>query len=642
MNQLHIKKGQPYPLGASSIRSNAINFSMVNNSQDDCGIILYDKETQTQKRIPFDSSHRLGNICCMTIEGLTAESCEYNYYIGEQILTDTYAKRIYGNEKWGSETPDTILRGGIYQSQFDWQKTAPLHIPYQDSIFYCLHVRGFTRHSSSKAKHKGTFMGLIEKLPYLKQLGITAVELMPAYEFEECEYAQNIQSIAYQVEHIDANLDPDSTKDDVKINYWGFKNAFYFTPKSSYAATDDPCAEFKQMVREFHKNGIEVILQFYFPDQVKQGYILEVLKHWVLEYRIDGLHLIGNHVPVTLLATEPLFADTKLIGTDFALQEIYPDDTPPYYRNLGYCREEFMKDLRRFLKGDYDVLNGFCYHMRNYNMQCGVVNYITNYNGFTLADLVSYEHKHNEANGENNQDGTDYNYSWNCGIEGATRKRSILDLRRKQMRNAMCFLLMAQGTPMILAGDEFCNSQKGNNNCYCQDNDISWLDWRNVAKNEPFLDYVKALIQFRQKHSVLHADHELAMTDFNGNGYPELSYHGEDAWKIHSESCDRHVGMMYCEPLPVQKDKWDNDYIYIAYNMHWEAKSFALPTLPGNYTWNTVLDTQYPQFTAMPNAEPMLEKTKEIEVSPRSVKILCGQKIQMNKSSSRKRKKLDR
>ena len=635
MDQLHIKKGQPYPLG-TSVKNGGINFSMVNSSLEECGIILYDKEAKTQKKIPFEHKHRIGNICCLHIDGLRADSCEYNYYIGDRTLVDPYAVKIYGNEKWGDGLQTEVtLRSGLGQTQFDWQKTSPLHVPYSESIIYCLHVRGFTRHSSSKVKHKGTFEGLIEKLPYLKDLGITAVELMPAYEFEECEKSADTHTIEYQVKHIDEPLTDSLSQPAGKINYWGFKKAFYFAPKASYAAGNDPAVEFKRMVREFHKNGIEVIMQFYFPDNIKQGYILEVLRHWILEYRIDGIHIMGSHVPLTLLATEPLFANTKLMGTDFALNEIYPDQETPVYKNLGYYREEFMNDMRKFLKGDFDMLGGFCYHMRNHNSKAGIVNYITNYNGFTLSDLVSYERKHNEANGENNQDGTDYNFSWNCGIEGSTRKRHIMELRRKQMRTALGFLLTAQGTPLILAGDEFGNSQSGNNNCYCQDNELSWLDWRDLRKNQALHDYTKFLINFRKEHPILHKDGELSQTDQSGNGYPELSYHGEEAWKVQTENYYRHIGMMYCASRPSKKDKWDNDYIYIAYNMHWEPKHFALPTLPGNYCWQTVLDTHKPNTDSILQ-EQSIGKTQKTEVAPRSIQILTGcRKMQKRKYTSK-------
>ncbi len=620
MTQFRIKKGQPYPLGAT-LKSSGVNFSMVNSSQEECGLILYHKSSEQIQKIPFEKNHRIGNISCFFVEGLSIEEYEYNFYISDEPVVDPYAKYIIGNEVWKQAQNQAVsLRGGFYQSQFDWQKTRPLHIPYHESILYCLHVRSFTMHSSSKVKHKGTFEGLIEKIPYLKELGITAVELMPAYEFEECEQEKDKQTIEYQIKHYDEPLpNKGEEKTDTKLNYWGYKEAYYFAPKASYSASGNPISSFKSMVREFHKNGMEVIMQFYFPNHIKQGYILEILKHWVLEYRIDGIHLKGNRLPVTLLATEPLFANTKIMCEDFSLADIYPEQESPIYKNLGYYRDEFMYDMRKFLKGDADMLKGFQYHMKNHNPKCGVINYITNYYGFTLNDLVSYDRKHNETNGEHNQDGTDYNYSWNCGIEGPTRKKAIVKLRRKQMKNAISFLMTAQGTPLLLSGDEFGNSQSGNNNCYCLDNETSWLDWRQIKRNEEFFEFVKMMIQFRKSHPILHTQEELTMTDRLGYGCPDLSYHGEEPWKVDLSNYNRHIAMMYCGRYARKDNKSEDDMIYIAYNMHWESHQFALPSLQGGYRWEIVNDTDSSgEETAIAN---------QVEVKPRSVKILIGRKM---------------
>lgn len=620
MTQFRIKKGQPYPLGAT-LKSSGVNFSMVNSSQEECGLILYHKSSEEIQKIPFEKNHRIGNISCFFVEGLPIEEYEYNFYISEKTLVDPYAKRILGNETWRqAEGKKVSMRGGFYLSQFDWQKTGPLHIPYHESILYCLHIRSFTMHVSSKVKNKGTFEGLVEKLPYLKELGITAVELMPAYEFEECELEKDKKTIEYQIKHYDEPIPTEDNENaSTKLNYWGYKEAYYFAPKASYSASGNPILSFKNMVREFHKNGIEVIMQFYFPNHIKQGYILEILKHWVLEYRIDGIHLKGSRLPVTLLATEPLFANTKIMCEDFSLADIYPELETPIYKNLGYYRDDFMYDMRKFLKGDADMLKGFQYHMKNHNPKCGVINYITNYYGFTLNDLVSYDRKHNETNGENNQDGTDYNYSWNCGIEGTTRKKAILKLRRKQMKNAISFLMTAQGTPLLLSGDEFGNSQNGNNNCYCLDNETSWLDWRLVKRNENFFEYVKNMIQFRKNHPILHTQEELTMTDRLGFGCPDLSYHGEEAWKVDLSNYNRHIAMMYCGRYARKENKREDDMIYIAYNMHWEAHQFALPSLRGGYHWEVVSDTDSPVDEAT--------IVNQVEVKPRSVKVLIGKKI---------------
>lgn len=614
--------GQPYPLGAS-VQETGINFSMVNSSDKECGIIFYRKGVEQKERILFDQRHRIGNIYCILVEGISACDCEYNFFIGDNVFVDPYAKKIVGNEKWRlGEFARPLLRGGFDRGIFDWEETAPLHIPYSESIMYCLNIRSFTRHPSSKVKKKGTFEGLMEKIPYLKELGVNSIELMPVYEYEECEWDDtdvNIKTqIEYQVKHIDEKLPLDEETPRAKrLNCWGYKEAFYFAPKASYSAGGNPCEEFRRMVRELHRNGMEVIMQFYFPDHVKQGYILEIIKYWVLEYQVDGVHLKGSRLPMTLIATEPLLADTKIMCEDFYLHEIYPKEMVPAKKVLGYYRDEYMYDMRRYLKGDQDMLKSFCYHMRNTNPKCGVINYITNYYGFTLKDLVSYERKHNEENGENNTDGTNYNFSWNCGVEGPSRKKTIKQLRDKQIKNALSMLFTAQGTPLLFAGDEFGNSQNGNNNCYCQDNETGWVDWRELSRNQELYTYVRDLIAFRKRHSILHLQENLTTLDKYGYGYPDLSYHGEEAWKMQMEYYSRHIGIMYCG----RNDEGEADYIFMACNMHWNSHRFALPSI-ANHKWRSELST------AVNSVVFDEDKNMEyIDIAPRSITILTGKKL---------------
>ena len=635
MKKFKINNGQPYPLGAS-VGNNGINFSMVNSSKEECGIIFYKKGVEQKERIFFDQKHRIGNICCVFVEDLSASDYEYNFFVGDKVFVDPYAKKIVGNEKWRlGELKRPFLRGGICGAEFDWQGTSPLHIPYSESIMYCLNVRSYTKHSSSKVKNKGTFEGLIEKIPYMKELGVNSIELMPAYEFEECEWDSTeviatSQTIEYQVKHIFEELVIDKEPKGAKrLNCWGYKEAFYFAPKASYAASGHPCDEFKRMVRAFHKNGIELIMQFYFPDNIKQGYILEIIKYWVLQYHIDGVHLKGMRIPITLLATEPLLANTKIMCEDFYLHEIYQTTEAPAQKTLAYYRDAFMFDMRKYLKGDQDMLKSFQYHMRNFNKSCGIINYITNYYGFTLNDLVSYEYKHNGPNGENNADGMNQNYSWNCGAEGSSRKKHIKKLRHKQMKNALCFLFTAQGTPLLFAGDEFGNSQNGNNNCYCQDNDTGWVDWNSMTKNADIFEYAKELISFRKKHPMLHLDTELTMLDKYNCGYPDLSYHGEEAWKAQLSSYNRHIGIMYCG----RGSSEEGDRIYIAYNMHWEQHRFALPSI-ADYEWVCVLSTEENVIVY-----DEAKNTSYIDIEPRSISILVGKLLPKIKKKPRNTKR---
>lgn len=613
MADYKVKHGNPYPLGAL-VQPKGINFSMVNSTKAACGVIIYNRKTKEETRIPFSEEHRIGNICCFFVEGVSAGSCEYNFYDQEDVFVDPYAKIVTGNEKWGrGKNEELTLRSGFYRSKYDWSEDTQPNLAYSDSILYCLHVRGFTKHPSSHVKHKGTFQGIQEKIPYLKELGVTTLELLPCYEFEEYESDENKLSMEYQVHHIDEII---THKEDKKCNYWGFKNAFYMAPKAGYCASSDPVCEFKDLIHALHQEHMELIMQFYFPDEYKQGYILEVLKHWVLEYHVDGFHLMGNNIPLTLLATDPLFANVKLLYHDFPLDQIFAPMEMPTYKNLGYYRAEYMQDIRRFLKGDSDMLKGFLFHLKNYNEKCGVINYITNYDGFSLMDMVSYERKHNEENGENNKDGTEYNYSWNCGIEGPTKKKNVLSLRNKQMKNAVLFLMTAQGTPMLHSGDEFGHTRNGNNNCYCLDNETNWLNWNLTKKNKELFEFVKDAIAFRKKHGVLHQEHALSFMDRYGCGFPEISFHGLEAWKGETENYLHHIAVMLCD-RPVRN--LPQDSIYLAYNMHWEEKKFEVPVLPKKYTWKIDFWT---------DAGGILETNESnrmcLTVPPRSIVVLSA------------------
>lgn len=586
-DEIRVLTGKPYPMGLSVTGEREINLAAVLHTKEECGVILYPKKGGGQKRFSFRREDRIGDVWCMKLSGIRAEDYEYNFYMGSGIAADPYAHRICGNEHWGKKI-SPVLRSSYGTQAFDWGEDARPMTPLQDSFLYQLHVRGFTKHASSGVEHRGTFAGLAEKIPYLKALGVTAVEILPAYEFLELEQL-SAGSGTMQEAVCRCTRDLDSNRP--KINYWGFKKGYYFAPKASYSS-GDPQTEFKMMVKRLHENGMELIMQFYFPKEIKKGFILEVLKYWVYEYHVDGFHLMGEQMPVQLLAADPFLADTKLFYYDFPCGEIYGSKEAPDYKNLACCRDEFQYDMRRFLKGDEDTLQKALAQLRNNPAQTGTINYMTSYEGFSLADLVSYDRKHNEENGEGNQDGNPYNASWNCGVEGPTRKRSVLALRRKQMRNAMLLLLTAQGTPMLTAGDEFGQSRGGNNNAYCQDNAVSWLDWRLAEKNREFLDFVRAAVKLRRQHPVLHQAQELTMLDHAACGCPDLSYHGKEAWRLLTDRLSREAGVLYCGHYAKKDKDQDDSYFYIAYNMHWEEQTLALPDLPWGMHWEKVMDTQ--------------------------------------------------
>lgn len=614
-HEITVLKGRPYPAGMTVTGEKEINLAAVLPGKEECGVILYPRQGGSQIRLPFRKENRIGNIYCMKISGIDFHDYEYNFYAGRDVITDPYARRISGNDKWGHKV-DPVLRGSDVCADFDWGEDEPLMTPLCDSILYLLHVRGFTRHASSGVEKKGTFAGIVEKIPYLKELGVTAVELMPAYEFVELEQEKKrSHSMAEAVSHFMEK--PAEETEKPRINYWGFKKGYYFAPKASYSSIQDSAAEFKSMVKSMHENGLEVIMQFYFPREVKHGFILEVLKYWVFEYHIDGVHLMGEQIPTQLLATDPMLSNTKLFYYDFPCHDIYGSEETPAYQNLACYREDFQYDMRRFLKGDEDMLGKALYQLKKNPKQTGVVNFIANYDGFSLADIVSYERRHNEENGEDNRDGNPYNASWNCGTEGKTRKKSVLALRKKQMRNAILLLLTAQGTPMIAAGDEFGHSRSGNNNAWCQDNAVNWLNWKQTETNREFLEFVKAAIALRKTHPILHKPDEFTMLDFIASGYPDLSYHTQDAWRVTMDRISREVGVMYCGKYAKIDRVEDDDFFYIAYNMHWEEKELALPALPSGMRWEKVMDSEK---GTMASDGTVIQKT--VRVAGRSIIIL--------------------
>lgn len=630
-NTYKLTRGKPYPLGAS-VMQDRVNFAAVMNTREACGIILYDRKTCREiQRLSFDEKERKGNIRYGALEGIDPAKHLYNFYRGESELTDPYARAVFKKDR---------LYSCFLQEEYCWEGDRELRIAYQDSIFYLLHVKGFTRHRSSGVEHRGTFTGIMEKIPYLKELGITALELMPAYEFDESLSTDKTEEMPDYMkerykEAAQASGKARGSEEKKKINYWGYQSGYYFAPKRSYAAGEEPERELKDMVKMLHQNGIEVIMQFYFLAAVKQGFILEVLKYWVLEYHIDGIHIKGERIPITLLATEPLLADVKLLYHDLPLEEIYEPKEQPIYRNLAFYKDDFMYDVRKFLKGDDNQLQAFTQYQRRNPQKAGIINFITNYYGFTLMDLVSYDRKHNESNGEDNRDGTDYNFSWNCGEEGKSRRKAVLSLRRKQMKNALAMVFLAQGTPLLRAGDEFMQTQNGNNNPYCQDNETTWLKWDNLQKNQELFTFVKELIALRRKHPVLRQEEKLSMADTRSCGYPDLSLHGEEAWKPGMENYSRHIGMMYCGSNA--SDDGGEDFIYIAWNMHWQKQRFALPRLSGGMEWSIVFATgetvqteQTKQIEQTKQKEQKEKKGKsgkaEVLLEGRSVAVFAGRK----------------
>lgn len=565
-------------------RNKALQVNYASDSSD-CGIILYDRFRGDEiARYAFTDEPLIGNIHQLTIPQLSLDKISYMFYEDGKSVIDKRAKAFAGKDEYGSVKEINKYRSVIPVEEYPWEQDTPLCLPQEKCIAYCLHVRGFTMHESSNVQAKGTFAGIIEKIPYLKDLGVTTLELQPAYEFPEYAISKGING---------------------KINYWGYTEGFYYAPKRAYAYSEDATVEFKDMVKALHQNGMEVIMQFYFPDSFPITEIIPILRYWHMEYHVDGFHLKGNHLPVEAFALDGYLYHTKLWYESFEKEKL-ANISAKRQHGLSVYNDEYLYHLRSFLKGDIGTLIPAVKDMFEEKSR---INYLSNYYGFTMQDMVMYQQKHNEANGEENRDGTDYNCTWNCGVEGICYKIEVQVLRERQLRNALALLFLSQGVPMFFMGDEFGNSQMGNNNPYCQDNEIAWLDWSELKKHEGLHAYVKQLIQLRRNNSVFHMSEEVLKE--RGNGLPGISYHGTEAWKLSLEDATLHMGIL----LNGGFNQESNCYWYIAINMHWEKQCLALPNVNRDAQWELVFTT-----------EGIRQETKEnhqIVLGPRSISLLC-------------------
>ena len=600
------KKQGVYPF------DNGYLFATESEDAENSGLILYEKNGKTT-RIPFSSEGKRGILYGIKIEGDDLPFTEYNYYTGDVVYTDPYAKSVSGLEKFGAfGESKRSTRGILKREAFDWEGDSSLEIPFEDTILYGLHVRGFTMHKSSGVRNRGTFEGIVEKIDYLKELGITAVELMPAYEFDECMYpssgpAGSMEEAVQKCNFLEQN--------EKRINCWGYQDGFYFAPKASYSV-DSSDVSFKKMVKALHKNGIEVMMQFYFPPGLKHSYIMDVLRYWVIEYHIDGVRLCGFHIPFETIAQDPLLRCTKIRCDYFPVEKIYGEKAPAY-RNIAFANGNFRNDMRRFLKGDENLISQVLFYQRNNPADHAVINFLADYDGFSLFDTVAYERKHNEKNGEDNRDGADNNYSWNCGMEGESRKKAVSLLRMRQLKNAMSFLFLSQGVPYLFSGDELANTRFGNNNAYCQDNDIWHMKWKTNKFSEELLDFTGKLISIRKNHPILHLGKELKIMDSLGCGYPDVSYHGLEAWRPDTSYVSRMVGIMLCGKYV--RGNEDNS-LYLAYNMHWQSHALALPKLPKGMRWEQVYTTSEKQ------QEELITEDNKVKAEGRSVALYISKK----------------
>ncbi len=683
---LKYRIGRVFPFGAT-IMEDGVNFSIFSKQATGCTLLLFHHgEREPYIEIPFPDEFRIGNVYSMMVFGITLEDTEYGYrfygrndpsagllFDSSRVVLDPYAKSVSGRTFWG-ERPDPnepfAYRGQIIREDYEWNGDKPLEIPMSDLVIYEMHVRSFTKGQGSGARYPGTFYGIIEKIPYLKELGVNCIELMPIFEFDEFSNSR---------EYNGRQL----------YNYWGYSTVCFFAPKAGYskaARLGLEADELKNLIKTLHKNGIEVILDVVFnhtaegnengpvisykgidnrtyylltPDggyynfsgcgntmncnnAVVRNHILDCLRYWVSAYHIDGFRFDlasiltrdMNGAPMLspplleTMAHDAVLGSTKLIAEAWDAGGLYQVGSFPSWNRWSEWNGRYRDCVRRFIKGGaecapelYERISGSG-DMYGGRTPAVSVNFVTCHDGFTMYDLVSYNCKHNELNGEDGRDGCNDNDSWNCGTEGDTDDRQILDLRFRQIRNMYTLLLTSRGVPMLLSGDEFANSQQGNNNAYCQDNDISYLDWRLLDKNRELFEYVRQLIRFRREHPVLRwADYELG---HNGTGYPELSFHSLTPWQCDRSHPSLTVAYLFAEDH--QRCGTERDcFIYVMVNAHWESHSFQLPIIPAQTEWHLFCRSSGELYPV--GKERFIGDVGCFELGPRETAILIAKQV---------------
>jgi hypothetical protein len=637
-----------FDINGATALSDGVCFTIHSQGATSCELLLYEPYAKEPFAIlKYPDNYRIGNVFSMIVFDLDVEDFQYAFRLNgpydkkkgllfdkHKPLLDPYAKAVVGQSEWGQK-PDAFLgyRGRVVKNNFDWGITKPSIIPMEDLIIYEMHVRGFTKDASSGVAHPGTFHGIMEKIPYLKELGINAVELMPIFEFDEMRDHRVIDGREL-------------------LDYWGYNTVSFFAPNTSYASDREynhVGTELKQLIKTLKENGIEVILDVVFnhtaegnedgpffsfkgidnnvyymltPDgnyynfsgcgntvncnhPVVQQMIVECLRYWVTTYRVDGFRfdlasILGRNEDGTpmdkppllqTLAFDPILGDVKLIAEAWDAGGLYQVGNFPSWKRWSEWNGKYRDDLRDFLKGGYwkapeaalrisgssDLYNPF---ERGTNAS---INFITCHDGFSLYDLYSYNHKHNEANGWNNTDGSDDNRSWNCGAEGDTKDPLILKLRYRMIKNAFAVLICSRGTPMFLSGDEFCDTRFGNNNPYCQDNLTSWLDWKLLDTHRDIFEFCKYMIHFRRNHPAIRKS--IAQSHC---GFPPISQHGATPWDDNFTQDSKIV----CTMFAGHDEKQDlEDIVYLAVNPYWESILIHLPKLPEPLQWHLAVDT---------------------------------------------------
>jgi len=686
-----LRYGHPLPFGASHVPG-GVNFSIFSQSATSCTLVLFLRgEEKPFAEIPLPSEYRLGNVWAVTVFDLNYGEIEFgfrfdgpklppniNHFDPGIVLMDPYAREISGRDSWKAETkPLYPFRARVPVDEFDWGHDRPLKRPENDLVIYEMHLRGFTAHPNAEVKDPGTFKGMRDKIPYLKELGVNCVELMPIFEFDEWENTRTNPLTGEQL-----------------CNYWGYSTLGFFAPKTGYAATGHlgtQVQELKSLIKALHDADIEVVLDvvfnhtaeggengptysfrgidnrtYYMIDSlgryanytgcgntvncnhpVVRGFVISCLRYWASEFHIDGFRFdlasvlgrdssgapLANPPLLESLAYDPVLAHCDLIAEAWDAGGLYQVGNFPSYGRWMEWNGKFRDAARKFIKGDFGVVGEMVQRIMGSpdlyaaagRKPTASINFITCHDGFTLRDLVSYNGKRNLDNGENNNDGANDNYSWNCGVEGETTDEEINSLRVRQQKNALLLLFVSQGVPMISMGDECGRTQAGNNNAYCQDEEWNWFDWALTEKNGALLRFVKNLIAFRKANAALRQPEFLTSKDQLGSGYPDISWHGIQPWMPDWGASSRTIAFMLCGRHGAAVGGPGN-FIYCAFNMYYKPLDFTLPVLPKGMEWHRFADTSLasPEDIADLGSEAHLEGAKIITIHARSSMILIG------------------
>lgn len=594
------------------IKDGYTTFTFEVKSKEDPYLILIERKSRKATKILLDEKYRFGRVISVSVSGIDHKNYGYLFEDNSVKKLDPYARRIIGREVWNDSNrkkDDFKVFCGFKTDNREFKDESPL-IPTNNHIIYRMHMRGFTMDHSLSETKKGNYLGVIQRLPYLKELGVNTLEFQPLYDFEECffEPKRTIDKKG-RTHTVVTALD--------KVNYWGYAKASYFAPKASYFGGEDVDKNMRKMVHAIHKKGMQIIMEMSFEEGCDEDMILSCLKYWNQEYHIDGFHIIGLSSPIERIAKDPFLSNVNIYYDNYPSGLLEKEDG--YNRHLFVNDTAFMYPLRKLTNHKDGSIIEFTNMMRRQNEHFGFVNYAASSNsGYTLLDSFSYKEKHNEANGEDNRDGNNFNFSDNYGAEGETNSRLVWNVRLKNCRTSLAACIFSQGIPLIQSGDEVLNSQDGNNNPYCQDNRIGWVNFNNRKRTREFREYVKKLIEFRKAHSVLSSVRPKDMGDPKHFGLPDLSYHGREPWTVWLSEDRKAVGILYAGVYGESKKEED---VMLLFNFYLEDENFALPTLLKKRKWYFVANTGDDKW---PEKDRLLDDQNTISVPGGTLTILIG------------------